>query len=51
MDFLFSYLCSENKTKPKNHGLRQCGKTSPRLNLYVKDKILKYFLLYKGNVI
>ena len=29
--FLFSYLCSEIKTKPKNHGLRRCGKTSPPL--------------------
>ena len=30
--FFFSYLYSENKTKPKNHGLRRCGKTSPPLN-------------------
>ncbi len=25
--FLFSYLCSEIKTKPKNHGLHESGKT------------------------
>ncbi len=27
--FLFSYLCSEIKTKPKNHGLHESGKNSP----------------------
>ncbi len=27
--FLFSYLSSEIKTKPKNHGLRQSWKTPP----------------------
>ena len=29
--FFFSYLYSENKTKPKNHGLRRCCKTPPPL--------------------
>ena len=28
-DFFFSYLYSEIKTKPKNHGLREVGKTPP----------------------
>ena len=27
--FFFSFLYSENKTKPKNHGLRQSCKTPP----------------------
>ena len=27
--FLFSYLYSEIKTKPNNHGLHESGKTSP----------------------
>ena len=29
--FIFSYLCSDIKTKPNNHGLRESGKTSPPL--------------------
>ena len=40
--FLFSYLCSEIKTKPKNHGLRRCGKTSPPLK-----SVFKYFIFVK----
>ena len=27
--FFFSYLYSEIKTKPKNHGLQESGKTPP----------------------
>ena len=48
--FLFSYLCSEIKTKPKNHGLRQCCKTSPPPyiidDLYTLTKIR--FVINKG---
>jgi len=41
--FFFSYLYSENKTKPKNHGLRRCCKTSPPLIKFKKAYFFKYW--------
>ena len=38
MYFLFSYLCSEIKTKPKNHRLRESCNPPPLVNLTNKKK-------------
>ncbi len=58
MTFLFSYLCSEIKTKPKNHGLRQCCKTSPPSPYYiVTDKLViwsrltYHFIIAKNDIL
>ncbi len=39
-DFFFSYLYSENKTKPNNHGLHESGKPPP-LNSAAKGIVSK----------
>ncbi len=54
---LFSYLCSEIKTKPKNHGLRQSCKTSPpppppphNKSFFFFFLFLSYFFFYFKNI-
>jgi len=43
--FFFSYLYSEIKIKPKNHGIRESGKTPPFIffsyHMFASEKIQK----------
>ena len=52
--FLLTYLCSEIKTKPKNHGLHESCKTPPPLKLYYGNFIqqkMRYNLLCMNKTI